>query len=133
MAHRLAHSGPPQNETAAQAGNRGGGKSKEKACKNLQGLDYLSARLDAIAARVDPTVFAEKDAIAALIDLADAALLDPDLEDDGREPDENEPRNVPTHLSGGNGHVPTRDENERIAEAAAARVEEHRRQWMGRQ
>jgi hypothetical protein len=84
--------------------------------------------LDALATLIDPTIHGFE-AVAELIDLADAAVPDSDLEPDAdREPDSDlEGWSVPLHLSGGNGDVPTKDQNIETERERVERAERDRK------
>lgn len=70
--------GPPKKQAAAPSGNGNGGKAHKKA-SNLQSRDYLAGRVDAIADLIAPP-FECPHVIERLIELADAALPDADIE-----------------------------------------------------
>jgi hypothetical protein len=122
LAHQFAP-GRSQKETAAEAALPRGGQSNVNAI-NIRAVEYLADRVDAIAIAVDPASV-DLEELAELIDLADAALPDPDdeLEPDlepllcgigrcaaydlDREVDDAERDGLenPPHLPGGNGEA----------------------------
>ncbi|WP_442753897.1 hypothetical protein ACNHKD_12945 [Methylocystis sp. JAN1] len=157
LSSESAHRPRAQKKTAVPAGPRNGGETSAKARKNLHVQEYLDARIDAIALAVDPHL-ADLEKLDRLIALADEAAPDPEREpwlgsvamvdqrlwalfgaqddregpNDDLEPDDHpEDKNSPVHLDGGNGDVPTKEDNLAAEEKRRATAEKDAAaQWV---